>query len=115
MVGIFQRRNIRVRRAQDFFEAEFVERAEPDALGPLADGFYNAILHLAGSFVCKRQPENIFARELGIRFQQVANAFGDDARLPCARASDDKQRPIAVLHSAALLVVERKSFLRGCV
>ena len=71
VIDVFERLNIRIRRAQNFFEAEFMKRAQPYAFGALADRFHHAVLHLARGFVCKREPQNIFAGKLGIRFQQT--------------------------------------------
>ena len=66
---------------------------------------HDATFHLARGFVGKREPENIFARERGIRFEQIADALGDDARLAGAGACDDQQRPFSVLDGRALLGV----------
>ena len=112
VIDVVKRLNIRIRRAQNLFEAEGMERAEPDAFGALADGFDDAILHLAGGFVGEGEPENIFAGEIWIGFEQSANALGDDARLAGSGARDDEQGPFAVLDGGALLVVQAESFLR---
>ena len=41
-----------------------------------------------------------------IDFDQVGNAVGNDARLAAARAGQDQQRPLGLLHRGALLVIE---------
>ncbi len=47
VINFIQRLRIRIRRLQNFFQAKFVKRAEPHALGPFADRFHHAVLHLA--------------------------------------------------------------------
>ena len=63
VVDFVERLNFRIGRAQNFFEAERMERAEPNAFGALARGLHHAALHFARGFVREREPENIFARE----------------------------------------------------
>ena len=70
VVDVIQRLDIGIRGLQNLFEAKFVERAEPDAFGALADGFHHAVLHLPGGFIGERKPQDVFAGELGIRFEQ---------------------------------------------
>jgi len=83
-----------------------MERAEPNTFGAFACRFDYAVLHLARGFVGEREAENAFAGELRVGFKQVANAFGDDARLARAGARDNEKRPFAVLDGSALLRVE---------
>jgi len=52
----------------------------------------------------------MFSAEQGIvGFKQVPDAFGDDARLACASAGDDQQRPVTMRDGAALRVVEEQA------
>src|SRR5208283_5944107 len=53
-------------------------------------------------------PEDIFAEQGSVRFEQVADALGDDASLPRARARDHQQRPFAVGDRAPLRLVRRQ-------
>jgi len=91
-----------------------MERAEPDAFGALADGFYNAVLHFTSGFVGKREAKDIFTREIRVRFEQVADAFGDYASLAGAGAGNDKKGAFAVFDGSALLDVQLEGgFLSG--
>ena len=55
-----------------------------------------------------------FAGQFGVRFEQVTDALGDDARLPGARARHHQQRPFTVRHGRALLGVQLLGALGGC-
>jgi hypothetical protein len=83
-----------------------MEGAEPYAFGAFANGFNDAVLHLAGGFVRERKSEDIFAVKFGIRFEQVANSLGNDASLAGSSTGDDEQRTFAVFYGAALLCVQ---------
>ena len=83
-----------------------MERAEPHAFGAFADRFHHAALHLARGFVGERQSQNVFAGQLRIRLQQIANPLDDHARLARARARDHQQRPVAMLHRRALTRIQ---------
>src|SRR5579863_1680652 len=109
MIYVLKRLDSGIIALQNFFEAELMESAEPHALSALARRFQQAMLHLAGGFVCECQPEDIFAGEIGIRLQQVADALGDHPCLACPRARDDQQRPFAMLDGHSLRGVERES------
>ncbi len=109
MVDIFERLDAGVGALQNLFQAEFVERAEPDAFSALARGFHHAMLHLACGFVREREAENIFAGEVGIRFEQVANALGNHPCFARPRARHHEQRPFAVLDGGALVCIQRKA------
>src|SRR4029077_20698563 len=76
-VGIFQERL-----------AKSEKRFQGNALGALPDGSYHASLHLAGGFVGECEAQYVFAREVWIGLQQVADAFGDDAGLSRARTGN---------------------------
>ncbi len=94
-VGIFQERL-----------AKGMKRFQGDVLGALPDGFYHASLHLAGCFVGKGQTQNVFTREVRVRLQQVADAFGDDTSLSGARTGNHEQRPFGMRDGAPLRVIE---------
>jgi hypothetical protein len=114
VVDVFEHFQIRIRDAQDFFQAEIVKGAEPNAFGALADRFHDTRFHLAGGFIGKRQAKDVFAGKLGIAFQEIANAFGDDSRFTGSGTGDDEKRALAVFHSATLLCVEGgETFPRG--
>jgi hypothetical protein len=66
VVDVVQGLNVRVRRAENLFQAEGMEGAQPHAFGPLADGLDDAMLHLAGGFVGEGKAENILASETWI-------------------------------------------------
>ena len=51
-------------------------------------------------------PRISLPRQFRLRFQQVADALGDDARLARARAGHHHERPFAVLRGGALLGIE---------
>ena len=106
VVDIVKRLNLGIRGAQNLFEAESVEGAEPDAFGALARGFHHAILHLARGFVGEGQAENIFAGEVRVGSEQIANALDDDAGLAGAGAGDDQQGTFAVFDGPLLRRVE---------
>ena len=95
--------------AQDFLEAERMERAEPYAFGAVARGLEHAVLHFGGGFVGEREPENVFAGEIGIRGEQRRDALGDHARLAGARARHHQQGTVAVLDGRALLGIQREA------
>ena len=113
VVHVLDRLQIRIRDGENFLQAEFVERAQPHALRPLAHGSSHAVQHLARGFIRERQPQNVFARELRIGLKQIANPFGNHACLAGPGPGDHEQRPLAVLHSRALLVGKRKSLIGG--
>ncbi len=113
MIEVFEGLNLGVGGAQNFLEAEFVEGAEPDVFGALANRLHHAIFHLVGGFVGERQGEDVFAREIRVGFEKMADALGDDARLAGASAGDDEERAFAVLDGGALLGVEREALACG--
>ena len=83
-----------------------MEGAEPNAFGAFfACRFHHSVLHLPSGFVRERKTENVFARERGIGFEQIADALGDHARLAGASAGNHQQRSLAVLDRRALLGV----------
>ncbi len=94
---------------QNLFQAESVERAEPHTFSAFARGLHHAMLHFACGFVRERQPENILAVEIGIRFEQVANALGNHPRFARPRARHHEQRSFAVLDGGALVRIEREA------
>lgn len=112
MIEIVERFDPNIRRAQNFVEAETVERAEPNTFGAFADRFHHAALHFPRGFIGECEPKNVFARKIGIGFEQMADAFGDDARLAGPRAGDDQQRAVGMFHGKALFGVEWKSAAR---
>ena len=88
--------------------AECVKRAELNFLPALADCLRNAPLHFARGFFCKGEAEDLFARQIRLSFQQVANAFGNHASFAGARACDHEKRP-ASCSTAARCCAFRKS------
>ena len=115
IIDLVERLDVGIGPLQNLFQAEFVERAEPHALGALAHGLHHAALHLSRGLIRERQPENVFAGEFGIGFEQAADALGDHARLPRPRARNHQQRPFAVLHRRPLLRVQGKAQSSGFV
>ena len=113
VVQVVQGLNIGIDALQNLFQAEFVEGAEPDAFGALADGFSDAAQHFAGGFIRKGEAENIFAGEFGVGFKEVADALGDYARFAGASAGDHQERAFSVLDGGALCGVEREAWGRG--
>jgi hypothetical protein len=105
VIDILQNFQVRIGYAQDLVQAEAMKSAEPYAFGAIANSSYYAGLHLAGGFVCESQSQDVFTGKLGIRFEQVANALGNDARLAGSGAGDDEQGALTMLHSEALLEV----------
>ncbi len=96
--------------------AERVKRAERDRLGAFDFRFAaiarrrdHAMLHFRRGLVGKRQPQDFLARQTGLRIEQVANAFGDDARFSRARAGHHHQWALAVIHGGALFRIELNS------
>src|SRR5579862_4471390 len=83
-----------------------MEGAELNFLAAFPGGLRHAPLHFARGFVGERQPKDLLAREIRLRFQKVPNALRDDARLARARARHNQQRPFAMQHSGALLRVQ---------
>src|SRR5258708_39797359 len=56
-----------------------------------------------------RERQNVFAEQGIVGFEQMPDAFGDDARLAGASAGDDQQRPVTMRDGAALRVVEEQA------
>ena len=86
--------------------AEGVEGSHEYGAAALAGGARDAMLHLSRRSVGERQRQDGFAGQVGIGIQEMADSLGDDARLAGARAGDHQERPLAVAHSGALLIVE---------
>ena len=105
VVHFFQRQEVGVHFLQQCF-AERMERCQNDVFAALANGLYDARFHFARGFFRECEPKNVFAEQGSIRFQQVADAFRDDASLAGAGASDYQQRPFAMSDGAALRVVQ---------
>ncbi len=98
-----------------FFQQAFakgVKRREHHGFSAVAHHSNDARFHLASGFVRERQPEDVFAGKIRVRFEQVPDAFGDDARFSRPRPRDDQQRPFAVLDRAALRVVQLRATIR---
>ena len=106
VVDIVERLDVGIGGAQNLFETKGVEGAEPDAFGALADGFHHAVLHLVRGFVGEGQAENIFAGEVRVGSEKIADAFDDDAGLASAGAGDDEKGTVAVFNGALLGRVE---------
>src|SRR4029077_20908958 len=106
VVHVFEREQIGISGLQNFLEAEFMERAEPHALGALADGLYHTALHFSGGFICEREPQDIFTCKLRIRFEQVTDALGDHASLAGSGPRDHQEGAFTVFDGSALLGVE---------
>ncbi len=92
----------------DFLQQRVAKRmksAESDAFGAFRIGLAafarrrdHAMLHFRRRFVRERQPQDFLARKFRLRFEQIADALGDDARLSRARAGHHHQR--ALRHDA---------------
>ena len=82
-----------------------MKRAEPYSFGSLADGLDHAVLHFTGGFVGEGKSQDAFSRKTQVRFQQIANAFGDYARFSGSGARHNEQRSVAMLHRGVLLIV----------
>ena len=66
----------------------------------------HAVFHFRGGLVGKRQAQDFLAREVRLGIEQIADALGDDASFPRARAGHHDERPLAVTHGGALLGIE---------
>jgi len=106
VIDLFQNFQVRVGYAQDFFQAETMEGAEPYTFGAFTNGFNDAGLHLACGFISERESEDIFAGKLGIRFEQVANSLGYHTSFAGPGAGHDEQGSFTVFYGAALLCVQ---------
>jgi hypothetical protein len=72
------------------------------------------VLHFAGGFVREGQPKDVLARKAWIGLEEIANAFGDDARFTCAGAGHDQARAVAMFDRGPLFIIQRKAaFLRN--
>ena len=102
--------------AEDFL-AKGMKSEDGDVAPSFAAGSDDAGFHFAGGFFCIGEGEDIFAAERGVGFEEMANAFGDDAGFAGAGAGDDQERAVAVGDGTALGVVELESegFERGDV
>ena len=103
----------------DFLQQRVAKRmksAESDAFGAFRIGLAafarrrdHAMLHFRRRFVRERQPQDFLARKFRLRFEQIADALGDDARLSRARAGHHHQRPFAMVHGGALFRIQLNS------
>jgi hypothetical protein len=107
VVDLFQRQAVRVHFFQQHL-AERMERGQHYILATFSGRFHHSRLHLARSFACERQTENVFAQERGVRFQEVADAFCNDARFSGARAGNYQKRAFAVGDGAPLRFIRLK-------
>src|SRR5580704_836522 len=81
---------------------------------PAAAGRRNyAVFHFRSGLVCERQAQDFLAREFRLGIEQIADALGDDASFPCARAGHYHERSFAMMHGGALLGIKLNSRCRG--
>jgi hypothetical protein len=106
VVDIVEGLHLGIRDAQNLFETKRMEGAEPHACGAFADSVHHAVLHLVRGLVGKRQAENIFARQVGICFEQSSDALDDDPRLAGTGAGHDEKGALAVVHGGLLRAIQ---------
>ena len=83
-----------------------MKRCDRHRFPAFARGFHHARFHFAGGFFREGQRQDVFAGNLRIRTQQLADALGDDARFSRARACDHQQRSFAVQDRTTLCLVQ---------
>ncbi len=108
VIKFVERLDAFVRGAEDFVEAELVEGAEPDRFGAFAQRFYDPMFHLAGGFVGKREPQDVFASEIRIGLEKITNALSNDASLAGSGTRHHEERTVTMLDGGALLGIQRE-------
>src|SRR6266849_2637154 len=88
-----------------------MKRAEPERQTGGAEQLVHTLTHFLGGFIGKRHSQELL-REDATHTDQVGNAVRNDARFARSSASQNQQRPIAVLHCLPLGSVELR--LESC-
>src|SRR5258705_13011437 len=68
-----------------------------------------AMFHLRGSLVGEGERQDFFSREPCLRFQKVADSFGNDARFSGTRSGHHDERTVAMMCRGKLLRVKYNS------
>ena len=83
-----------------------MKRRQHHLFPAIANRLHHPRFHLAGGFFRKRQPQNVFAEQGIVRFQQVPDTLRDHARFPRPRARNHQQRPIPMRDRPPLRLIQ---------
>ena len=92
--------------------AEGVESRKPHAARVVADERRDALTHLAGGLVGKRDREHVVGLGVPVA-DEVCNAISDDARLARARAGQDEQRSVTMQNGFTLFRIQFREEVHG--